>query len=152
MMAINESLTEDAWLKLVEEEVYRPSGVLTKARYQPLHTDLFPTRRGDQLPDFSGGLMLSARELSKVMRAVQSGDLLSDHLKEEFLSETHHAHVTKWDLIFLPLAAGMWRYAQGHWISCDQGANTWGWDNFWFLQDLEGVNAACQGSSRSPEI
>merc|ERR1712190_377578 len=149
MKSISQPLTAEAWISLVYEEVYLPAGITAQPVYEPMtYLNLFGTpQTGAQLPDFSGGLIMTARELANVMHAVQFGQLLPEVWLQRFLSDEDGKNVTDGNTA-ISLSIGGWRYGQGHWIACDAAAEHFGDLHEWTLEE---ANSMCE-DGRSPEI
>jgi len=145
MEAFGKPLTAEAWLEVVQSKVFAPSGITEKVRYEPASFNPFE-KVGRQVPDFAGGMVMSAQQLGKIMHALQFGNLLPDPWKERFLSAEYGANVTRSKGQGEgAMQMGQWRYAQGHWIACDAAA-----EQNLEATDFPRVNQLC--SSRSPEI
>jgi len=144
MKAFEKPLTAEAWLEVVQSKVFTPSGITEKVRYEPFSFNPFE-KVGRQVPNFAGGMVMSAQQLGKIMRTLQFGNLLPDPWKERFLSAEYGANITRSNSWEQALQMGQWRYAQGHWIACDAAAE----QNL----DVQNISAAKQlCSNLSPEI
>ena len=115
MRATGKPLTKDAWIQVVTEEVFEPAGITVTPKYGTA------TWNNPNMPDFSGGLEMSARQWQKIMHQLQFGNLLSQEEFKHFTAD-HTAQVERQVQSF-PYSTfyllGGWHYAHGHWRVCD---------------------------------
>ena len=119
LYALNPSNVNDAaWIEILKNEVWIPSGI----------TNMDPKFVGKRM-DVSGGLQMTANEMSKILKYIHYDDGLSkESLNIIYTDQTtnasfHDAFRFNGQSSYPNQNEGMWHYTQGHWLTCDTKIN-----------------------------
>jgi len=133
--AFGKELTMEAWVKTVKEEIFEPAGLTENPNYAGTYSDLpFGLQPASTFPDFAGGLRMTGRQLQKIIQTLQFGGMLTKTDFDAFIQDrtknvkytVSKERIVPWggetDISRAGYLLGMWHYAQGQWIACDEAA------------------------------
>lgn len=118
-------LSFESWVEAVQTHVYNPSGIAGTPKFCATGRipaiGLTPGLNGADMPNFAGGMCMSARQLGAIHHALQFG-ALRQHLKSFQVDATARAKEMSVGLRLgnKTLGNGMWHYSQGAWLACDE--------------------------------
>jgi CubicO group peptidase (beta-lactamase class C family) len=149
--------TEAAWIELLTDEVFSALG-LAQPEYPPVERDIlgdYANYGPSAFPDLSGGLSMSGYEYETFAHAFMFGGFLPPRLLTNMIAD-HSTNVTEYLPMFAKgqirserfLSWGFYRYAQGMWLACDDGARSAIEEPDFNMSD---VDAIC-GSDPIPQI
>jgi len=93
-------LTAEAWVQLVQDKVFKPYGLAEKPLYENLLADTKhggfaksgETVDGHAFPDFSGGLVMTAKQWARLVQSMQFGKPISDNPTYRPLPQKWYVH------------------------------------------------------------